>query len=211
MQVFTYILTHDSGFAPNPFWGFCTLACCKPAIRRSAKVGDLIVGLTPKGRGHQVAYFMEVAEVLTYPEYWRDARFAQKVPRWNSPTIVERCGDNCYRPIGPMQFHQLPSCHSHPDGSENGESKATDLSGRRVLIGQRFAYFGRSAGNLPSELSFAIPGRGHRCRFTDDQVRVFRDVIAALPTGVHGAPARWKDGDTSYNRAIQPPLSKSYR
>lgn len=40
MKLFSYIVTHDAGFAPNPFWGYCTLACCKPAIRRTANVGD---------------------------------------------------------------------------------------------------------------------------------------------------------------------------
>lgn len=45
MKYFFYILKHDSGFAPNPFYGFCTLATCKPEIRKQAEVGDWIVGL----------------------------------------------------------------------------------------------------------------------------------------------------------------------
>lgn len=48
MHVYSYIVTHDTGFAPNPFHGVLTLACCKPAIRRAAEVGDVIVGLTPR-------------------------------------------------------------------------------------------------------------------------------------------------------------------
>nr|WP_269667332.1 hypothetical protein [Polaromonas naphthalenivorans] len=28
-------MTHDSGFAPNPFHGTLTLATCKPGIRRT--------------------------------------------------------------------------------------------------------------------------------------------------------------------------------
>ena len=40
MRVFSYIVTHDTGYAPNPFHGFLTLACCKPLIRRTAEVGD---------------------------------------------------------------------------------------------------------------------------------------------------------------------------
>lgn len=34
MKIFTYIMTDDRGFAPNPYFGLCTLACCKPKIRR---------------------------------------------------------------------------------------------------------------------------------------------------------------------------------
>jgi len=36
MKVYSYIVAYDSGFAPNPFHGICTLACCKPTIRRTA-------------------------------------------------------------------------------------------------------------------------------------------------------------------------------
>ena len=43
MELYSYVIKHDSGFAANPFCGYCTLADCKPAIRRTAKVGDWIV------------------------------------------------------------------------------------------------------------------------------------------------------------------------
>jgi hypothetical protein len=39
-SIFVYVVKHDGGFAPNPFHGFCTLACCKPKIRKGAKEGD---------------------------------------------------------------------------------------------------------------------------------------------------------------------------
>jgi Nucleotide modification associated domain 2 len=39
-SVFSYVVTHDKGFAPNPYFGFLTLATCKPQIRKSARVGD---------------------------------------------------------------------------------------------------------------------------------------------------------------------------
>ena len=48
MRVFSYVVMHDSGFAPNPFHGHCTLACCKPKIRSQAKAGDIVVGLTTR-------------------------------------------------------------------------------------------------------------------------------------------------------------------
>jgi len=62
MSVFSYIVTHDSGFAPNPFWGFCTLACCKPMIRKTAVRGDWIVELSPKKLGNRLVFVMEVTE-----------------------------------------------------------------------------------------------------------------------------------------------------
>jgi len=39
--LYSYIVKTDTGFAPNPFHGFCTLACCKPIMRR--KIRDYIV------------------------------------------------------------------------------------------------------------------------------------------------------------------------
>jgi Nucleotide modification associated domain 2 len=44
MKLSAYIVRVDSGFAPNPFGHHCTLACCKPTIRRKAEPGDIIVG-----------------------------------------------------------------------------------------------------------------------------------------------------------------------
>lgn len=34
-KLYAYVMTYDTGFAPNPFYGVCTLACCKPKIRSS--------------------------------------------------------------------------------------------------------------------------------------------------------------------------------
>lgn len=34
MKIYTYRMIYDSGFAPNPYFGLCTLSCCKPKIRK---------------------------------------------------------------------------------------------------------------------------------------------------------------------------------
>src|SRR5688572_590905 len=93
-RIYTYLLDHDLGFAPNPFHGWCTLAGCKPQIRRTARAGDWVVGITGRagGRGNRVAYAMQVAVTLTIAEYWRDKRFRAKRPREASRSVVERRG-----------------------------------------------------------------------------------------------------------------------
>ncbi len=58
MRLVSYILTSDTGFAPNPFFRYCTLACCKPQIRRSAEPGDWIVGISRKADGNRIVYAM---------------------------------------------------------------------------------------------------------------------------------------------------------
>jgi hypothetical protein len=47
-SLYSYVVRSDSGFAPNPFGEYCTLACCKPQIRKRARVGDWIVGCGSK-------------------------------------------------------------------------------------------------------------------------------------------------------------------
>lgn len=98
VRLFSYILRHNDGFAPNPFHGWCTLACCKPVVRRVAKRGDWVVGLTSGSAG--VVYVMQVDEKLTFAEYWADPRFACKKPSWTCDDPEHRCGDNIYRPLG---------------------------------------------------------------------------------------------------------------
>lgn len=44
-RLFTYTIPIDDGAAPNPFRGMCSLAICKPGIRRVAKTGDWVAGL----------------------------------------------------------------------------------------------------------------------------------------------------------------------
>src|ERR1019366_10139671 len=98
-KVYSYVLAFDAGFAPNPFFGYCTLACCKSGIRRKAKEGDWIVGLTPraKGEGNNIVYFMEVEKLLTFDQYWNNSRFRQKRPDVDVKAgRARRSGDNIY-------------------------------------------------------------------------------------------------------------------
>ncbi|MGE3595807.1 MAG: hypothetical protein AB7N70_09665 [Dehalococcoidia bacterium] len=39
-------MTHDTGFAPSPLWGYLMLATCKPGIRQARGPGDWIAGFT---------------------------------------------------------------------------------------------------------------------------------------------------------------------
>src|SRR5712692_3346145 len=66
MKLSAYIVRVDSGFAPNPFGHHCTLACCKPTIRRKAEPGDIIVGTGSARYGLTgcVVYAMRVRDVI---------------------------------------------------------------------------------------------------------------------------------------------------
>lgn len=202
VKVYSYIVAHDSGFAPNPFHGICTLACCKPVIRRTAKVGDLIVGMS--SRCEHIVYAMKVDCVLSFDGYWGDHAGAAKRPDMRSTRVIDSRGDNIYEPVDDGRYRQLPSLHSTKDGTEYAEhtwNLRHDLSGKQVLVGDRFVYFGKDGPPLPSELSFLRVGRGHRCNFTSSQVNAVAAWFATLPQGVVGRPAQWSSNDSSWMEA----------
>jgi len=192
MTLYSYIVKHDTGFAPNPFFGCCTLACCKPVIRSRAKEGDWIVGLTPAARGNRIVYFMRVDKILGIDGYWRDARFGKKKPRFGAG-VEFKTGDNIYKPSGGGRFSQLPSPHSSPPlrKREQREAMKRDLRGERVLISETFVYFGSEAVELPDELKDLKVKRGHKCRFLPALVEEFiHCFVPKWETGVHAMPHR---------------------
>src|SRR5437016_4237679 len=131
MKLHSYIVMTDSGFAPNPFWGFCTLATCKPVIRRTAKVGDWIVGTGSKNGAGQgkLVYAMRVDELLPLEKYATDPRFEEKKPRAGSPKTF--CGDNIYFKGESGVWEQRLSYHM-------AKHVKRDLSGKNVLISETF-------------------------------------------------------------------------
>lgn len=202
MRIFAYVLKVDSGFAPNPFHGWCTLACCKPAIRRKARPGDWIVGITPRADGNRVAYAMRADESLSFEEYWSDPRFRAKRPGWRAGApVVEKCGDNCYEPLGDQAFRQLPSGHwDHENNRENERQKAKDLRGERVLVGRRFCYFGAKAVAFPAHIPVQLPARFHRVNFTDQERTALLGFLESLPQGLRGQPRSWPKDDGSWRQ-----------
>jgi hypothetical protein len=66
VNLFSYVVRDDTGFAPNPFHGCCTLAYCKGRIRRQVGVGDLIVGLSR--RSERVVHAMRVDRWLRFAD-----------------------------------------------------------------------------------------------------------------------------------------------
>ncbi len=197
MKLYSYIITHDTEFSPNPFWGYCTLADCKPAIRRTASVGDWVVGLSPKAHGHRLVYAMQVQEVLTYDRYFVDSRFAAKIPDFSQGKTVYKCGDNIYRPLPDGGFQQCQSMHSC-GRMENPDTKARDLSGRNVLVSKNYYYFGSQGPHLPNELHELKVGRAHKNRFSDKVISVFLRFIADQLFGINAPPSKWPRSDDTW-------------
>lgn len=199
VKLYSYIVTYDTGFAPNPFWGCCTLANCKPSIRRTANKGDWIVGLSRKASGNRVVYAMKVDEIIDFPTYFRDVRFAAKQPDFTKSAVVCKCGDNIYEPLSNGSFRQLRSAHSNGE-YENLKTKTHDLEGKNVLIGRKYVYFGKDGPELPSCLEPLKVGRAHKCHFPRDVVESFVAFISQFEEGVRGRPAKWPEHDQSWRQ-----------
>jgi len=182
MRLYSYKMVVDQGAAPNPFHGSCTLAICKPAIRRTAQPGDWIAGIGSKQLGHpnRLIYAMQVEQSLPMADYYR--LYPQKRPDWGSGIFEKQAGDNIYNLENPDKPRLLKSVHTLDDMER-------DLSGTNVLISNLFYYFGNKAPKIPESLAFiAEVERGHRNSFNPSQIQSFLDWISVFPAGVQGFP-----------------------
>lgn len=191
-RLHSYVVAWDAGLAPNPYWDYCTLAVCKPQLRRSAVEGDWIVGLSPR-QFDKIVYAMKVMGKISFAEYFQDSRFQLKKPDIESGDHRVALGDNFYCLDG-RSYIQMPSVHSYYGGRENLEHKRRDLSGEFVLIGTRFHYFGKEGPNLPEDFRFLIVRRGHKNSFTlDERASVLR-YLDGFDGGINGDPRDWENG-----------------
>ena len=158
MRAFFYVVSRDFGFAPNPFHGICTLATCKPRVRRRADVGDWVIGmggaeLHATGR---CVFAMQLTRTMTFDEYWNDPDFFDKRPVMNGSRKM-MIGDNIYhRDLVTRGWHQEFSHHSEPDGKIKEKNLRTDTSADRVLASEHFYYFGRNAPSVPPDIMSEI-------------------------------------------------------
>src|SRR6266446_9096276 len=97
MKLYSYVVARDYGFAPNPFFGVCTLATCKPRIRSVAQIGDWVIGTGSKTRKREkhLVCAMRVTGAMTFNQYWSDPRFQAKQPNLRG-SKKQAFGDNIY-------------------------------------------------------------------------------------------------------------------
>ena len=194
-RIYSYVVEHDLGFAPNPFWRVCTLANCKPQIRKHVNIGDLIIGTGSaeiRVAGHLV-YWMRISEIISFDGYWSDPRFSRKKPNM-SGSSMHRYGDNIYWTGEDGAYRQLDSFHSKDDGSLSVTNRERDTgTTEKVLIATDFAYYGKSAPLIPYPLRFVVKkGPSHKSRFADDERAALEAWLATLPErGYVDEPGRW--------------------
>jgi hypothetical protein len=179
MKLYSYVVDHDTGFAPNPYFGVCTLCLCKyrerPGKPRNivelAEEGDWIAGTggadLRKSAGHgKLVYAMRVDKKLTREQYHTSPRFAKKKPS-TTGTYDETRGDN--KP------------------PRNGFEKRDQF----VLISRHFYYFGSAAISIPRDFpNLEKRGPGFRSDFDPQYIVRFVRWLERKKAGRHGEPCQ---------------------
>ena len=177
-RIFRYVVRLDQGGSPNPFGSWCSLAVCKPVIRRTARVGDWIIGLRSRASDH-VVYAMHVDAVLSLGDYWKDPRFRAKRPgRCDTP-------DNFYRPRRDGTLAYVCNDLHGP------QALVADASGRNALVSWRYWYFGAASPQLPTDLVHLVhSGQGHALQVNRHpaDLLLLQRWLSFLPKGAHGRP-----------------------
>ncbi len=201
VRLFSYVVARDFGFAPNPFYGVCTLATCKPGIRKVAALDDWVIGTGSKTRTRHknLVYAMRVTRVLTFDDYWADPSLQRKKVNLRG-SKKQAFGDNIYSRDSPKKpWRQANSHHSFPDGRPNPLNVRVDTSANRVLVSDDFVYWGGSGPELPARfLDYGAAhesiraGRGYKRTFS---TKLVSDVIAWIrsrnETGYCNEPLDW--------------------
>lgn len=189
MKLYSYVVKIDHGLAPNPFWGYCTVAVCTPNhMGAKAQPGDWIIGTSPNSQGNRLVYAMQVSETLSFENYYADVRFEKKKPVVNG-SWREKCGDNMYYKDQQGKWIQHRTIHHR-----SPEIIKKDLKHPVVFVAEDFYYFGDKAITIPVEFQELI-WRRQDCKSNHDSKVVdnFLDWLKAnSTTGVLGNP---KDND----------------
>jgi hypothetical protein len=191
-KLYTYCIPCDDGAAPNPFWGTCTLTICKPAIRRTAEIGDWIVGTGSKHSpigdiSNKMVYAMRVSKVMTMQEYdtWTAATLPEKISDTNNPDVRRKLGDSIY------DFSTTPP--TQRVGVHGLGNRPTDLRGLNALLSDHFFYFGDVPQQLPPNLLGIVHHtQGHRVRLNEPFVTEFIEWLNRLhlkAKHLYGKPA----------------------
>ncbi len=198
-RLYSYIIKSDNGSAPNPFWGTCSLTICKPKIRRTAKIGDWVIGTGSKksklkdGKSHDLSgnlvYAMKIEAKMTLADYdkYCQSNLQEKIPRWFNVDWRKRLGDCVY---------------DYSEGSEplirkavhNEKHRVRDLSGLNALLSCHFYYFGEEPRPIPQALKRIVIKRQGHLVFEDPKLietferwikRFKKNKIYADPQGRH--------------------------
>lgn len=185
MKLYSYVVRKDSGLAPNPFWGYCSIAVCTPNhMGIKAEKDDWIIGTSPVLQESKLVYAMQVSERLSFETYYADERFAKKKPDVKG-SWREKCGDNIYYIDQQGKWVQHRTIYHR-----EAEVIKKDLKHPFVFVAENFYYFGDKAVTIPIGYQDLVWKRQGCKRNHDPKVvgNFLNWLKANYASGVHGNP-----------------------
>lgn len=188
-KLFSYVVDHDLGFAPNPEGNLCSLVHCKfrryDSKRRNivemANVGDWILGSGGESAhsagNSKIIFLMHVDNKISFIDYLSNPNYATRFD------CFDRGSGNTF-----------------------------------ALLSNHFYYFGSNAIDislLPESLSASTlfkKGPGYRKDLTEDKTQLLIQFFAnRYSTGVHGAPCNPKNPSIYYSLSLCKNKGRSHR
>lgn len=191
-RLYVYKIVHDTNAAPCVEGDLLTLAICKPTIRSTAQVGDLIFGFAASGlrSDNRLVYLARVTGVEVGGDYYEQERYEGRPDR-----IYTRGDDGRFRIRPDALFHECGTLLERDVGAFPEYEQA------RVLVSDDFRYLGSSDGPPLVDLA-AYPairrmvqglGQGHRVNHppdvADELRRLQRSLWSTHPEPILGTPA----------------------
>ena len=171
MRTYVYKLTSDRGGAPcvpEPLVGesgLLSLSICKPAIRRTARVGDRLLGLTSvalaRAEGYPLGAVIYAARVTAVVEF--GAYYAAESGFGGRPDCVYAVDAE----TGELRHAGRTRLHAEAGYLARDVGRAPGFRNARTLLCAEFRYFGRAAVVIPRRFSLLRQmaealGQGHR-------------------------------------------------
>lgn len=159
------------------------MTICKPAIRRTACIGDWVIGTGSKcvnlGDGKtcdfsdSIVYAMKITDIKSLKEYdeYCNNSLINKVPVIMTENWKQKVGDCIYD----YSKGGEPLIRK---GVHNEGNRGRDLNGHNALLSNHFYYFGSEARLLPPELKSIIKkNQGHKKIESVELIRTFESWI----------------------------------
>lgn len=171
MKTYLYKLTSDRGgapCAPPPRVGeeaLLTLSICKPAIRRTAQVGDRVIGVTSRALAESegypmlaVIYAAKITGALDPRDYYAESSAFMHRPD---------CIYEFHQANGQLVHAGRTPLHADPAYAARDVGKYPFYRNARTLLSTDFRYFGSEAVVIPARFPGLLHvvealGQGHR-------------------------------------------------
>jgi len=189
-KIYYYKLTVDDGGAPCVQNGLLSLAICKPMIRKTAGIGDLIFGFAANSLNYdnRLLYIAKITRRLTNGSYYTSKRYANRI-------------DCIYEQHDIKYVWRKNALFHGADDLRHDLGKFPVYERANVLLSTDFRYFG-SNGTSNYKTTYPLIkdaiehlGEGHRVRLEDQ----LRDQFIDLKN------ATWKQ---AHNNVVGRPTSK---